>query len=32
MPEAPTGAELTHEITALERQTMARVGAGCCRC
>ena len=25
MPEAPTGAELTHEITDLERQTMARV-------
>lgn len=25
MPEAPTGAELTHEITDLERRTMARV-------
>jgi ACS family tartrate transporter-like MFS transporter len=25
MPQAPTGAELTHEITDLERQTMARV-------
>jgi ACS family tartrate transporter-like MFS transporter len=25
MPEAPPGAELTHEITDLERQTMARV-------
>jgi MFS transporter, ACS family, tartrate transporter len=25
MPEAPTGAELTHEITELERRTMARV-------
>jgi hypothetical protein len=25
MPEAPAGAALTHEITALERRTMARV-------